>query len=128
MAIRDDIKAGCRGAITALAEGESWTWKARTSDPGVEPPTFGTATAFTARRADRRRAPVFDDLARRYVLRTTAILTSSADIDPQIGDQVIGDGHTWAVQELMISGVGHQRFMVAFDEPYLGTAGRGGEV
>jgi hypothetical protein len=128
MALRDDIQAGCRAAITALAEGETWTWKARTSDPGVEPPTFSAPTTFTARRADRRRASVFDETARRYVLRTSAVLTSAAAIDPQIGDQVVGDGRTWAVQELMTSGIGHQRFMIAFDEPYLGTAGRGGEV
>lgn len=125
MALRDDIKAGCRAAIADLAEGETWTWTARTSNPGVEPPVFAAATTFTARRADRRRAPVFDDAAQRFVLRTSAVLTSAADIDPQIGDQVIGDGRTWAVQALLQSGIGHQRFEIAFDEPYLGTVGRG---
>lgn len=128
MALRDDIRDGCQAAVTALAEGETWTWTARTSAPGVEPPTFAAAVAFTARRADRRRAPTFDELAGRYVLRTSAILTSIAAVDPQIGDQVVGDGRTWAVQALLQSGIGHRRFEIAFDEPYLGTANRGGDV
>lgn len=128
MAVRDVIKANSRAALAQLAEGETWTWAARTSAPGVEPPTWTTpATALQARRADRTKEVTYDSLTSRYVERTTCQVTTFDDADVKNGDQVVGDGLTWAVLAVVATGQGLRRLTLVNDVPYLGAGERGAQ-
>lgn len=127
MAARDIIKAQTRAALAFLAEGETWTLAVRTSAPGIEPPVFAGAVTIQARRADRQKSTEYDDTAQRYVERTTCFLTLFDDSTPRNGDQITGDGLTWAVMAVGATGQGLRRLTLRNDQPLLAEANRGGE-
>lgn len=52
MTLLDQIRAGTRQVVAAL--GEAWTYKSRSSAPGVEPVTWGAAVPFVALPSGRR--------------------------------------------------------------------------
>ncbi len=104
MTLRADIQTALGAVLTAFGEGEAWTYAALATEPGVQPPTFGSTTPFTsAKTVSRNVGEEWDENAHAYkrverlVLATTGVTMVASQ-----GDRISDGTNNWRIESFIL--------------------------
>ncbi len=104
MTIRADMQTALAQVLTAFGEGEAWTYAPLSSEPGVQPPTFGSTVSFTtAKTVSRNVGEEWDEISHTYkrmerlVLATTGITMVASQ-----GDRISDGTNSWRIESFIL--------------------------
>ncbi len=124
MSIAADIRAALSLVPTRL--GDTWSYRARTSAPGVEPRTYGSWSTAGALFTGASKGEDYGDNGMNFRKERGALRVGESVVLTD-GDQVRGpDGTTvWDVVGIQSQGYGTIRYDVCRDVPLIVQANRG---
>lgn len=129
MTMRDEMAAVLRSAVSVTAGfGETWTFRRMTSEPDVEPRTYGSATDIVGHQSARTHSEGYKT-DQGVWMRQERCGFRVADNTTELkqGDQLTDpSGVYWAVMGVASTGVGTRRYDLSRDVPLLAEGNRGG--
>lgn len=120
MTLRADMVAGITDVLQAFCEGETWTYAPLSSLPGIKPPTYGTAVAFTyARTVSRNAGQEWDERSNSFIRRErVTITTNGITMVANQGDEISDGTLKWAIESFII-GYSHTHWTLIRDLPHI---------
>ncbi len=113
---REDIRDGIRDAVGIIGEGESWSYRLLTSEPGILPAAFGAWVPFNARRANRTKAREYDQERRSSQYRARTMITVYDGTVLNVGDEIKDpDANVWSFESVQQSGIGIEHWEIGRD-------------
>lgn len=131
MTLRDDIATALRRVVAvSTGLGATWQYRKMTSEPDVEPRTYGTATDIEGHQSTHVHQETFQTERGVWVREERcSFRVSSATTVLVQGDQLADpNGVYWAVMGVASTGIGTVRYDLSRQVPLLAEGNRGGGV